>query len=333
MKSKIDCPVCNGKATLQTERKIRKYRGEDFEVYEHSYKCGKCNYTFTNDEADNYNVNMVHNKYREQYGIPSPEQLIFIRESYGLSQTKMSEILGFGPNQYRLYEAGDIPLGGNTTVLNLIIEPREFKNILEKKKEILNKTEKVKVLLLIDRLINIDFSNNLKNLLFPQNTIPNSFTGFKLPSFKKFSYMVNFFLPNAPFKTRLNKLLSFSDFAHFKYFGSSISGCKYAAIDMGTVPDQYAMIFGFMESEGYVKTESVSINGNEVDKFVSLKTFDPILFTESEINIMHFVLDKFKSKSTLEITNISHQELGWIENEKSKSLINYAIYAPQLKAV
>ena len=31
-------------------------------------------------------------------------------------------------------------------------------------------------------------------------------------------------------KTKLNKLLFYADFAHFKYYGNSISGCKYVAI-------------------------------------------------------------------------------------------------------
>ena len=145
MKPIIDCPVCNGKAELKTELKERNFRGDTFEVYEHLYICSKCNYSFTIDEVDNFNIQMVRNKYREKYNIPSPEQLIFIRERYGISQTKMSEILGFGPNQYRLYESGDIPAGGNATILNLIIEPSEFKNILNKKSNVLSKKDFEKV--------------------------------------------------------------------------------------------------------------------------------------------------------------------------------------------
>ena len=31
--------------------------------------------------------------------------------------------------------------------------------------------------------------------------------------------------------------------------------------------------------------------------------------------------------------NISHQELAWIENVKTKMPIDYSIYAPQIKAI
>lgn len=333
MKPKINCPVCDGKASLHRVMKKRKYRGETFEVYEHYYKCDKCSHSFTNEQVDNYNIQIVHNKYREKYSIPFPEQLKFIRESYGLSQTKMSEVLGFGPNQYRLYEAGDIPVGGNATVLSMIIDPKEFKNLLSKKQNLFSKIQLDSVFKKIDKTIDGDFSIHLKNILFPRNIIPDSYTGFKLPSFKKFANMVLYFLDEAPFKTRLNKLLFYADFAHFKYYGNSMTGCHYAAIDMGSVPDQYAIIFGLMESEGFLTTESVLIKGNEVDKFVPLMNFDEELFTNSEVYILKIVLEKFKSNSTQEIKLISHNEPGWIENEKTKSIIDYSVYAPQLKAV
>ena len=333
MKPMSNCPVCNGKSLLKAELKSRTFRGEELEVYEHEYMCNQCNHSFTNVEIDNYNLQQVYNKYREKYSIPFPDQLIFIRNFYGLTQTKMSEILGFGPNQYRLYEAGDIPVGGNATVLNIIIEPKEFKNLLEKRKGLLDKKDHEIIIDKINDLKVINQYMSFRKFLFPKNIIPNRFTGYKLPSFKKFSNMVLYFISNAPFKTRLNKLLSFSDFAHFKYFGYSISGVKYAAINMGTVPDQYSIIYGLMEKEGYLKTESVNINGNEVDKFEPLKKFDESIFSESEIDILKKVLDTFKSKSTEVIMNISHQELAWIENVKTKMTIDYSIYAPQLKAI
>jgi hypothetical protein len=244
----------------------------------------------------------------------------------------MSEILGFGPNQYRLYESGDIPIGGNATVLSMIIKPEEFKSILQKKKSVLLARQYKKILETIQRSINIDFKTQLKNSLFPLTSVPDKFTGFRLPSFEKFSNMVLYFLSNAPFKTRLNKLLSYADLAHYKYFGNSISGCKYAAIDMGTVPDNYSIIYDLMEAE-YLKTETVQINKNEVEKFVKQKEFNEKLFTNSELEIMRIVLDEFKSRSTFEITEISHKESGWIENEKTKSIIDYSVYAPQLKAI
>lgn len=333
MKPKINCPICDGKAFLHSVVKKRKYRGETFEVYEHYYKCDKCNHSFTNEQVDNYNFHLVRNKYREKYNIPFPDQLKFIRESYGLSKTKMSEVLGFGPNQYRLYEIGEIPAGGNITLLNMIIEPVEFKKLLIKKGNLFYKSQLETVLKKINKTIDGDFSIRLKNILFPRDIIPNIYTGFKLPSFKKFANMVLYFLDEAPFKTRLNKLLFYADFAHFKYFGYSITGCRYAAINMGPVPDNYSLIFGLTESEEYIETNTYRNQNGEFDKFIRLKSFNSELFSSSEIEILDLTIYTFTDCTTKDIIYTSHDELGWLANEASKSNIDYSVYAPRLKAI
>ena len=333
MKSIIDCPVCDGKAMLLAERKKREYKDNEFEISEHYYKCDKCNYSFTNAQVDDYNTKLVVNKYKEKYKIPSPEQLKDIRELYGFSQTKMSEILGFGSNQYRLYESGVFPVGGNATVLSLIIDPAEFKNILVKKENLLSRSQIENTLNNIDRILNKDYFKLLTNFFFPKNLIPGSFAGFKLPSFLKFSNMVLYFLDEAPFKTKLNKLLFYADFAYFKYYGQSISGCRYAAIDMGPVPDQYSLIYGLVERKEFIATGVYKNKKGEFDKFYPLKPFVKDLFHPSEIQILDLVISTFKGCDTNAIIDISHKESAWIENESSKATIDYSLYAPQLKAV
>jgi hypothetical protein len=116
------------------------------------------------------------------------------------------------------------------------------------------------------------------------------------------------------FKVKLNKLLFFADFANFKYSGYSISGCKYAAIPMGPVPNDYSLIFGLLESKEYLITTLVKIKYKEYDKFIPLKKFNKSLFKASEIEILQNVSNKFKSLPTEKIKNISHEDKAWIDN-------------------
>lgn len=330
----IGCPFCtNEKAELLIEKKIRSFRKEDFEIFEYYYKCSSCKKEFTTTDVDELNVSQVYNLYREKYSIPSSRQLTEIREYYSLSAAKMSEILGFGTNQYRLYETGEIPSPSNGTLLSLIISPKDFKDIILRKKDSLKNSEKI--LDYLFELIKKENSNefDLKKILFDATIIPNRFTGFSIPNFEKFANMVLFFINNAPFKTRLNKFLYYADFANYKYNGYSISGCKYAALPMGSVPDNYSMIFGLLETEHYFSTELVNIKGEEHDKFITFRKFDPNLFNKDESNILKDVIKKFKSFSTKKIMEISHNEKGWLDNIESKSIIDYSIYAPQLIAL
>ncbi|MGA7722544.1 MAG: type II toxin-antitoxin system antitoxin SocA domain-containing protein [Ignavibacteriaceae bacterium] len=332
MKIKIECPHCKGQAVLLTEKVKRRYRNDEFEVYEHFHKCNKCGYAFTNNETDRFNLSQVQNLYREKYHIPFPDQLTALRVGYGLSAAKMSGILGFGANQYRLYENGEMPTGGNATVLSIILDPSQFRHLLLKK-NIVNVKIIVKVSAALDEMIKSYESPSIEDILFPCNIIPNRFTGFSMPAFDKFANMVLFFINDAPFKVKLNKLLFFADFANFKYSGYSISGCKYAAIPMGPVPNDYSLIFGLLESKEYLTTTLVKIKDKEYDKFIPLKKFNKSLFNASEIDILQQVSNKFKSLPTEKIKNITHEDKAWLDNQGKKAIIDYSKYAPLLKAL
>lgn len=332
MKS-FNCPHCDGISVLHIEQKSRTFRKEEFQIFEYYYKCTSCKEEFTTTGIDEINVNQVYNQYREKYCIPFPKQLEEISERYNLSAAKMSDILGLGANQYRLYEAGEIPSLSAGTLLNLIMNPKEFRKIVLSKQELIKNSDKI--LGHLEKLIDQENTSILdyKQIFFNLSKTPNRFNGFTIPDFDKFANIVLSFIDNAPFKVRLNKLLFYADSAHYKYYGASISGCRYAAIPMGPVPNNYSYIFSLLESEGYLANELVSIKEKENEKFIALKTFNPELFNNSELNILKDVLKKFQSLSTKEIMNISHKEKAWLDNNKHKSIIDFAIYAPQLIAL
>ncbi|QQS34778.1 MAG: DUF4065 domain-containing protein [Ignavibacteriales bacterium] len=333
MKRIIDCPVCNDKAQLKAEQKKRTYRNEKFDVVEHYYQCDKCNYSFTNNEIDQYNLYLLHNKYREKYQIPFPEQLIAIRESYGLTQTKISELLGFGPNQYRLYESGELPSSANSMLLRLLLRPQSFKNIILENRQDDHEKLFAELVKKIDKRINETRKATLINMLFRNDIIPNSATGFAVPDFKKFANMVIYFLNVAQFKTKLNKLLFYADFTHFKYFGRSISGCEYAAIDMGPVPDNYKLIFGLLEEENFVHSKIETIKEKEVEKFFPSQSFDSSLFTVAEQDTLNSICSELGNLNTQSLIDLSHDEVAWQINSVNKITIDYSFFAPQLKAL
>ncbi len=330
----MKCPLCEkGSATLSIEKRKRMFRKEEFEIFEYFYKCKSCKEEFTTTEIDTINTNQVCNQYREKYSIPFPVQLTELRERYSISAAKMSEILGLGANQYRLYEGGEIPAASTGTLLSLIMNPKDFKDIVLRKSEAVKIPDKT--IAGIDEQIRKEKANreDLKYRLFNTSIIPNRYTGYSIPSFEKFANMVLYFISNAPFKTRLNKLLFYSDFANYKYTGYSISGCRYAAIDMGSVPDQYSLIFGLLEAENIITTEVVTISGRENEKFVPLNEFDKSLFSNLEIKSLEMVMKKFNSLTTPEIMKIAHEERAWIDNIKHKSLIDFEEYGAMLVGV
>ena len=61
----IQCGICNDIAELQIQIKTRQFRGEDFTINEHYYKCRKCKEEFTTTGLDELNIMQVYDKYNK----------------------------------------------------------------------------------------------------------------------------------------------------------------------------------------------------------------------------------------------------------------------------
>jgi transcriptional regulator with XRE-family HTH domain len=75
-------------------------------------------------------VDELHRLWRERHRMPTTEQLRTVREQLGLSMREMSKLLGFGINQYRLYEEGELPTGSNLLLLRLLVDPVALPHII-----------------------------------------------------------------------------------------------------------------------------------------------------------------------------------------------------------
>src|SRR6185312_16523260 len=60
-------------------------------------------------------------------------------------------------------------------------------------------------------------------------------------------------------RTKLNKLLYFADFGHFRDHGQSISGEEYMAIQNGPVPRAMKPVLDEMIRSGDIREESIDI--------------------------------------------------------------------------
>ncbi len=311
---------------LETTKKSFVFRGEELEIVYHFYEDKETTEVFTTTELDELNMTQVHNKYRSKYGIPFPEEIISIREQYGLTAAKMSEILGFGPNSYKNYENGEIPSIPHGRYIQLIRDPKEFIKLIELNKkefdpDVLSKINK-KVEHALQEKSEWDLIEEL--FLFDHST-PDEYTGYRKPSVSKIGKMVAH-IANllSPFKTKMNKLLFYSDFLHYKKTGFSISGLKYIAITHGPVPKNYGSIYNTLFEKDYIEICIEDFgDGIEGEKFTTDKTQDLSTFEKSEIEVMNEVIKQLGPKKTKDLVNISHEEFAWIKNVADKGAIKY----------
>src|SRR3989304_8867898 len=112
-------PFTGKEMSTQKEWRTMYFRKEEFNVLFHTYKCEDTGEQFEDDAFAQLNFNQLVNQYRAKHAIPFPEQIVAIRKKYNLSAVKMSDILGFGTNSYRQYEAGEVPSQSNARLIQL----------------------------------------------------------------------------------------------------------------------------------------------------------------------------------------------------------------------
>lgn len=331
-------PITGKEMKLTYEWKTISFRKENFDIKYQFYLCEDSGEHFTTTELDELNIGLVHNLYRVKHHIPSVEEIREIKESYGLSAARMSNILGFGPNTYRLYESGDVPSIPNANLIKTARSPRSFRDLvsewltddLKAKQELLGKLGRM-----IDAQKKKRFEIELVNYLMG-NTSPDEYSGFRKPSLEKLTEMVVFFAHKVPsYKTKMNKLLFYADFDCFRSNGHSMSGTRYNAIPYGPVPDSFQSIFEKLAKEDVIDCFYQDLqNGSQIEELIGRedRPFNPEIFKPEELEILHKVAAHFQNVSTKNIVDLSHEEPGWIENQESKGYINYH-YAFDLKGI
>lgn len=331
-------PITGKEMKLTKERRSMDFRKETFEIVFHYFKCEDSEEQFTTTGLDEVNMNQVYNQYRDKFNIPFPDEIIRIREKYGLSAAKMSEILGFGVNSYRQYEAGEMPSVANAKLIQMVDEPKIFIEMVELCATIDTKVKTKYIqkaqLLAEEKKRNI-FNLNFKEYLLG-NHLADIYSGYRNPNFEKFTEMVVYFSDTlSPFKTKMNKLLFYTDFLMFKQSCFSISGVRYKAIDMGPVPNNFQSIFEYLANNDEIDIYTTEFpNGYTGEQFKVRKDrkFNTELFTENELNTLKKVATVFKETSTNDIIQLSHLEEAWKKNAKDKSVISYE-YAFELNQI
>lgn len=331
-------PITGKEMKLTKERRSMDFRKETFEIVFHYYKCVDSGEQFTTTVLDEVNMNQVYNQYRDKFNIPFPDEIIRIKEKYGLSAAKMSEILGFGVNSYRQYEAGEMPSLANAKLIQMLDDPNKFIDMVELCSTLDEKAKTKfiqKAQLLADEKKRNIFNLNFKEYLLG-NHLADIYSGYRNPNFEKFTEMVVYFSDKlSPFKTKMNKLLFYADFLMFKQSCFSISGVRYKAIDMGPVPNNFQSIFEYLANNDEIDIYTTEFpNGYTGEQFKSRKDrkFNADLFTENELNTLEKVATVFKETSTNDIIKLSHFEEAWKNNEKEKKVISYE-YAFELNQI
>ena len=315
-------PFTGGAVSLKYENSELIYRKEQFETVQIYYLCEDTGETFTTDELDEINIKFVHNEYRLKYGIPFPDEIKSIRNRYGLSASKMAVILGFGDNQYRLYENGDMPSVANGKVLTAIKDVEFFKNLFLNSINQFDETDFFKIKEKLDDIVSFTNTEEKAKLIFEGYTRSEQ-NGYAVQSYSKLKNTILFFIEKmgAVFHTKMNKLLFFTDFLSYKRHGVGFTGLAYKAIQYGPVPICWDRVYSLIDDVESIEDETYEYVGT---KLVSTLSPDMSSFSEEEKALLNDIVKKFKDYSSKMMTEYSHEEQAWLKNKDFKRVIRYS---------
>jgi putative zinc finger/helix-turn-helix YgiT family protein len=327
------CPHCEVERDLEQISISRDYeiRGEIISVKVNVLRCKECGKEF--DPPDLYPdpLEIAYREYRRKNQMLQPEEIKELRISLGLTQKELAQLLGWGGATLSRYENGALQDDAHNTTLLLLRDPQNVLRLVESNPKAISPDKLSRLVINLSGMIE-DGELSFRQIYerrFGRYPI-DIYSGYRRLDLNKLFSSILYFCSNTEIvKTKLNKLLFFSDFKHFKEYAVSITGSRYAHLPYGPAPDRYSFyIAALHEDEGSLAIEEKYFNDYPGEVLIALKSPDLGLFSASEIQVLSEVNHLLAGHSAKALSDLSHREKGYLDTLDGE-LISYE-YADHL---
>jgi putative zinc finger/helix-turn-helix YgiT family protein len=326
------CSNCQKETILElvTKEQVITVRKEPIKVGLRLRRCGECGDEVLDPEAIQDPFDLAYKEYRKRHGLLQPEEIRDWRKARGLTQIELARLIGLGVATLNRYENGSLQDASHDRLLRLAMDPSNLLKFVERSEDALGEARR-EALLQSLRTEQAD-SCTLENAIVISlaNYEADEYSGYRKFDLQRFYNAVLFLCKEGVVKTKLNKLLFYADFRHFKRFTLSITGARYAHIPFGPAPDNYALYYAAMRSLHLIDFHEEEYPGGYVGEVIRAeKVPDLNMFDSHELLTLASVKADFEKCTATEISTFAHQEQGYEETENGE-LISYE-YALQLK--
>ncbi len=286
--------------------------------YEASYLlCDLAEELYMDEQQMHDNDIRLKDAYRKKEGLLTSAEISGIRAKYGISQSDLCVLLGWGKKTITRYESHQVQDRAHDTILKKIDEdPEWFLSLLNSAKENLSIDSYQKYLETATLLYEEDQDAYLRKAIeasyarFQGNQMFHGNTELSLDKvvdvIKYFASSVNV---TSLYKVKLMKLMWYADALAYKRRGVAITGLVYQALPMGAVPVGHNSIIDLKD----VPCEEVDMGETNAYHF-SLsgeQTFSAL--SKEEKDILDFVIEKLGKMSKNEIISFMHKEQAYVE--------------------
>jgi putative zinc finger/helix-turn-helix YgiT family protein len=291
-------------------------------------KCRECGDEVLDPSLGVDPFNAAYEEYRKRHALLTPGEITNWRGSYNLTQNELAGLIGIGTATLSRYESGSLQEESLDRLLRFTMEPSNLLKLVERSEGVFKPAKKERLIKALTEARADSCSIDTAIVLNLGGYQPDEFSGYRKLDLTKLYNAILFFCKNGVVKTKLNKLLFYADFKHYKEYGVPITGARYAHIPFGPGPDNYEIYFASLNTQKAIQFEEEIYTGYVGENIKAIKEPTLGLFTTSELKIMASVAEHFDKHSASEITKFSHKEVGYQETENGE-LISYT-YAAKL---
>jgi len=327
------CPVCEKETELEFVNRMEDIavRGENIPVRVEYFKCKECGSEFEDPQSTYDPLETAYREYRVRHDLIQPEEIKQFRERFGLTQLELSNLLGWGGATLSRYENGALQDEAHNTMLNLAMQPENLLDLIEEKPSVLSDEKRQRILSLLKEIKGEHEKSFLSVYESYFGSYPaDIFSGYQPLNVSKLLNAIIFFCKNTELpKTKLNKLLFYADFKHFKEYSVSITGVRYAHLPHGPVPDKYNYYMATLEDEKAIYIDEREFPNYTGEFLTATREPDLSIYSTTELKTLALVKEFFEKHTAKEIRNFSHNERGY-QVTRDGELISYE-YAQSLQ--
>lgn len=324
----IECPLCDKEHEIEERKRMSHItmKGEIVEYEETYYLCKDSDEDeneFVLGKMNDANLMNARNAYRVKKGLLTSGEIVKIREQYGLSQSDLSNLLGWGEVTISRYESKAIQDEAYDNILRIIIDnPMKAYEFLKKNKA---KFSGLKYLGIREKIVhNLDVYGKefLKRQVLESEYVnyiePSDFNGKKTLDIDKLESIISYFAKrvNNLYKVKLMKMLWYADSLCYKLNGTAMTGLVYCHDDMGALPKGHYKILDLEnikvhKEEDYENTRYHILPNDKID----LSIIDA-----NEMDILDQVINKFRNFKANDIVKYMHEERAYLETKEGKEI-------------
>lgn len=290
------------------------FKGVDVNYKATYFYCSNADVYFENEDMMTTNDIAMKNEYRKKMNLLTSDEIINIRTKYGISQSDLCLLLGWGAKTITRYETHQVQDNAHDTILKKInTDPDWFLTLLIDSKDKLSESSYEKYYDTATSLFEKSDVYLRKSIIAKYARYSNDLGGNTPLNIDKVIDVISYFSNSEEvtglFKVKLMKLLWYVDALSFKRRGHSMTGLMYKAQARGAVPVAHESI---IELNG-VNYEEVEFEESTGYKFLKNENTSYKTLSDDDKKIIEDVISAFGNMPKEQIVNRMHNEKAYTE--------------------